>query len=359
MKVGRFTALACSLVFVASCQDPGPSRLRPTLDAGAMRPWIDVHAHLIVRGQVHRDADAVARAYATLGDNGLAGMLLMSPPLPVPGRSLPDLIAAERGRPGKIGFLGGGDTLNPMIQAASREERPAPDIRERFVIEARRIAASGAVGFGEITAHHLSLRPGHPYESVPADHPLFLALADVAAETGLPIDLHLDLVARPMRLPEAISTATNPVELRENLAAFERLLAHDRRARFVWAHAGSDQLGHWTPEISRRLLGDHPNLHMSLRLMPGRFPANHPLQPGGTIAPPWLEVFEAYPDRFVIGADQFFIANEPGSPADAFARLAPIARERTQAFLRALSPQLARQIGVDNARRLYKLAPIE
>ncbi|MBM3556485.1 MAG: hypothetical protein FJX47_13140 [Alphaproteobacteria bacterium] len=350
----RLFVVAIALALLGGCQEGPPASLRPKLAEGPMLPWIDVHAHVIIRGQVQRDSDAVASANSALGDHGLAGMLLMSPPQPTQGRSLSDLVAAARSRPAAIGFLGGGDTLNPMIQAAAREAEISPDTRQRFVDEARRIVASGAVGFGEMTAHHLSIRPGHPYESVPADHPLFRALAAIAGETGLPIDLHLDLVASAMRLPEGFSALSNPSWLEENLSAFERLLAHDRRATIVWAHAGSDQLGHWTPELSRQLLARHANLFMSLRLGPGRVPANHPLLPDGSaITPRWLALFQDYPDRFVIGADQFFSVSERGSPAEAFTLMAPLVRARTQAFLRALPPEIARKIGLENARRLY------
>src|SRR6185295_16655108 len=97
---------------------------------------------------------------------------------------------------------------------------------------------------------------------------------------------------------------------RENLGAFERLLAHNRGAKIVWAHAGSDPVGHWTPALSRELLARHPNLHMSLR-MPAR-PVPDGLSPHlaigsqGQVNPEWVELVRQHPDRFVIGGDQFF-----------------------------------------------------
>ena len=352
--VGLIVALAILLV---GCGETGTALPPAPRTEGTDRPRIDVHAHAIVRGQANRDAEAVSRAFAALGDHGLRAMLLMPPPQPTVGRALPELVAAARSRPREIGFLAGGDTLNPMIHASRADASAGTELREDFAAEARRLLSLGAKGFGEITAHHVSIRPGHPYESVPADHPLLLLLADIAAEARVPIEFHFDVVTLRLPRPDGLQP-TNPSTFEPNLAAFERLLAHNRNARIVWAHAGSDVLGHWTPELAGRMLGDHPNLAMSLRLAPGRAPENHTLLPGNAgITPRWLEVFEKHPDRFVIGADQFFAAGEQGSPAEAFARLAPMVRQRTQAFLRALPPDLARNFGVENAVRLYRLTP--
>ena len=62
---------------------------------------------------------------------------------------------------------------------------------------------------------------------------------------------------------------SNPAVFKENLNAFERLLAHNRKARIIWAHADTDPLLTRTPELQRELLARHPNLYMSLRPGPG------------------------------------------------------------------------------------------
>jgi hypothetical protein len=155
----------------------------------------------------------------------------------------------------------------------------------------------------------------------------------------------------------------NPPVLPANFAAFERLLAHNRGARIIWAHAGSDNLGQWTVELSRRALTAHPNLFMSLRMAPAHVPRNHPLNPVGAIKPGWLPLLRDFPDRFVIGGDQFFVdpatANERTS---LFASHAAPTRQCTNVFLAALPEELAalpedltRGIATGNAARLYKL----
>ena len=193
---------------------------------------------------------------------------------------------------------------------------------------------------------------------MPGDHPLLLLLADIAAEHHVPIDMHCDLVVHDVKTADWLPQPPNPPVLRRNLDGLERLLDHNRKAIIVWAHVGSDNLGQWTSEVTRDMLRKHPNLYMSLRLSIGRggFRQNNPLSPRG-IKPDWLAVFREFPDRFVIGGDQFFAPAGTRGPPAAFARAAGNIRKRTNLFLSRLPPDLARKIGYENAIRIYKLEP--
>jgi predicted TIM-barrel fold metal-dependent hydrolase len=192
-------------------------------------------------------------------------------------------------------------------------------------------------------------------ESVPADHPLLRLLVDLAARHDVPIDLHFDPVLEKMARPDW-ARSTNPAVLPANFPAFERLLAHNRNAKIICAHAGSDNLGQWTVPLSRRVLATHPNLFMSLRMAPGHAFQNHPLTKEGEIRPGWLRLLGDFPDRFVIGGDQFFV--DPADSNERWAlfasRAAPI-RQRTNVFLATLPDALARRIAQANVARLYKL----
>lgn len=322
--------------------------------------WIDVHAHLIGgRGQFVDYDGAVAAALKAMDEAGIKTSVVMPPPqvagTPPPYDSDSFLSAIKR-YPGRFAFLGGGGTLNPMLQDTGAASDVSERVRRAFEAKAEEIIRQGAAGFGEMTAHHLSHRSGHPYESVPADHPLLLLLADIAARHDAVIDLHFDPVAEEMNLPSELASPPNPPVLRENLAGFERLLAHNRKARIVWAHAGSDFLGHWTASLSRQLLGKHPNLYMSLRIG-GGVARNLALSAAGELNPEWLDVFREFPDRFVIGGDQFFASPRAAGrgPGLVFAQRAPIIRRRTIQFLNRLPPDLTRKIAHENAARLYKL----
>lgn len=138
----------------------------PQLDVG----WIDVHVHLL--GGRERDFHgAVREAAAIMGSAGIRAMVLMSPPNVSGSVALydtADFVGAIRRYPGRFAFLGGGGTLNPMLQRAAGGE-VSEALRKRFEDAAGKIVAQGAAGFGELAAHHLSHLPDHPYESVAAD----------------------------------------------------------------------------------------------------------------------------------------------------------------------------------------------
>lgn len=357
---------AASLVFAQRPGGMGPRAPGSPDPGGSMRAsdgppvalsfqWIDVHVHLV--GDRSDFRGAIAAAVAAMDDSGISKMVLMSPPN-VSGGRLWDVddflpVLAPRAR---FGFLGGGGTLNPIIHA-TKADSVDDAVRRRFEAQAEDIIKKGAAGFGEITAHHLSHVQGHPYESVDADHPLLLLLADVAARHHALIDFHFDVVVEDMKPPDWLSVPPTPPLLRANLAGFERLLAHNRGARIVWAHAGSDQLGWWTVDLSRRLLTAHPNLYMSLRMAPGRAPQNSSFGFDGVVRPEWLALLQEFSDRFVLGSDQFIASPSVrgAGPGISFSQRAPMMRQRSRAFLAALPPALARKIGAENAITLYKL----
>ncbi len=322
--------------------------------------WIDVHVHPIAgRGGAADVYSSVNDAASVMRESGIAKMIVMPPPMDSGARAsfdMEELRQAIREHGSRFAFLAGGGSLNAMIQSAGKAETLSDAVRERFERRAMEILKAGALGFGEITAHHLSLEPGHPYERVAADHPIVRLLADITARNDAVIELHFDLVAQDMAIPAGLASSSNPANLTANLQELERLLAHNRQARIVWAHAGSDMLGHWTVELSRRMLKDHPNLYMSLRMGPGRQPQNHPLTQAGEIRPPWLALLNEFSDRFVIGGDQFFVPpGMSGGHAVAVSQRSGLMRRRVNLFLSALPEPLARKIGYENAIRIYRI----
>ena len=149
-------------------------------------------------------------------------------------------------------------------------EDVTPAVKQSFVDAANRLLDEGASGFGEIAVLHLSLLNTHPFEQVPSTHPLMAALAQVADQRKVVIDLHMDAVmAVPsMRTPPSLKVPPNPPVLDGNIAGFERLLTEHPNARVAWAHGGTDLTGNMTPALIGRLMDAHPNLFMSLRPAP-------------------------------------------------------------------------------------------
>lgn len=323
----------------------------PPHGAALAEGFIDTHSHLWTqRGcEFSKAADAAVAKMASLG---IRKTVMLNPPASAPTCEDGVYAAIARTYPDRLAFLGGGGTLNPMLHDAARSGQLTADIRHRFEEQVSEILRLGAVGFGELAALHLSLRDGHPYEATPPDHPLLLLLADIAARADAPIDLHMEAVPVELalaQLPRPLQSPPNPATLAPNIAALERLLAHNRSARIVWAHLGWDNTGARDVPLTRRLLQAHPNLHMSFKLdVDGRLP-NRPIDRLGEIRPEWLDLIRSFPDRFVIGADLFYTsADEPArEPAGNF----PLPGQ----FLRRLPPELARMVGWDNAMRIYRL----
>jgi hypothetical protein len=329
-----------------SGRHPYPAEAVPV---AALSPYIDTHVHFDLKILSSPDAE-VAAALQAMGPENAAKLIFM------PGPLLPDdpnrfdheaFLAAVKKHADKLAFQSGGGSLNIMVQESVRSGDSGPEIQKKFKERAEQILRDGAVGFGELSAEHLSINPGQAYETAPPDHPLLLLLADIAAEHAVPIDLHMDAVPRPMPLPFGLKSPPNPSNLLENLPAFERLLSHNPRAKIVWAHAGSDGLGYRTPDLCRRLLQAHPNLYMEIKTDPLELGKNPPLA-DGKITPEWLKLFTDFPDRFVIGTDQHYASGKPMT--------GPQRWQTAVLLLNQLPGDLRQKIAKENALHIFPIA---
>ena len=316
---------------------------QPPADATpALTPYVDVHAHLDPA-----DPNGSVQAALHAESVGKASTILLLPlPFAPEDSGVFDAeayMAAVKAHPGKLAFLGGGGTLNVMIQNAVRSGDAGAEVQRKFKERAEAIVSEGGRGFGELTAEHF--KGATAYQYAPADHPLFMLLADIAAQHDVPIDLHMEAVPQAMALPANLKSPPNAAQLHENIAPFERLLDHNPKAKIVWAHAGSDGTGERTVELQRRLLKAHPNLYMEIKVDPVDLGKNPPIDASGRIKPDWLKLFEDFPDRFVIGSDQHYPEPKEGP-------------QRWQAdvlLLNQLPASVRKKIASDNAVRLYGL----
>jgi predicted TIM-barrel fold metal-dependent hydrolase len=336
----RFALLLPLLVAFAHPGDDGTSAGAPAVKA--LSPFVDAHVHL---EPADLDQSVQAALRAMTAENA-AKIVLMPPPFTADDPARYDaevILAALKGHSDRLAVLGGGGTLNAMVQQSVRSGDAGPEVRRRFKERAEELLRKGAVGFGEMAAEHF--QGATPYQSAPPDHPLFLLLADIAAEHGVPIVLHMESVPQTMPLPARLTSPPNPVQLRANIQAFGRLVAHNPRARIIWAHAGWDNTGFRTPDSCRRLLRRNPNLYMDVKIDPMKLGKNSPLANGasGTIKPEWLKLFQDFPDRFVIGTDQHYPEPLPG----------PQRWEPAVLLLNQLPDGLRQKIAMENATRLY------
>lgn len=327
--------------------------------------WIDTHTHASTNivsldraGGSREDMayclsdECVRSITATMDEVGTSHSMLMPPPAPARAGDAQyeaDLAAAARQSPDRFLYLGGGSVLNSMIHQAARADK-VPDARQaEFRAEAEAILAAGAIGFGEMAILHLSASPSHAFEQVAADHDLFLLLADIAAQNDVPIDVHMDPVIENVATPDEYRerSSQNPATLQANVEPFESLLAHNRRARIVWAHT-ADTTGDLSVDLLREMLAEHENLYLSLRLALPRGPLagekDNILDASGNILPEWLELIEEYPERFVIGSDTFWGDGEAGGSQTLVA-----------SFLAQLPEGTAGMVACQNAAAVYRL----
>lgn len=104
------------------------------------------------------------------------------------------------------------------------------------------------------------------------------------ADADLPIPRRVVALARQYRLF---------LHAHSDADAVERLFRHDPGALILWAHSGFDR-----PDGVRAMLRKYPRLWADLA-----FRNDHVTQ--GKVDPAWRELFEEFPDRFMVGTDTF------------------------------------------------------
>lgn len=128
-------------------------------------------------------------------------------------------------------------------------------------------------------------------------------------------------------------------------AELSRLLAMFPDVAVIWAHGGYTGL-----DEARRMLARHPNLYyeLSARTWP-RHPrsAAYTIAPDGVVAPAWLELIEAMPQRFLVGTDasHHVEANER------------MKIESVRDFLAQLSARARAEVSGGTLRRLLRESP--
>jgi len=272
-----------------------------------------------------------------------------------PEDSWRNMHTAVRQYPDRLHLLAGGAILGSMLKE-TKPENVTDEIKERFRKEAEKLLSEGAVGFGEMISYHLCMTQRHSFKYTPPNHPLFLLLADIAAENDVPIDIHMEAIKKASAMPERLRKACgqNPETLMPTIPDFEMLLRHNRKARIVWQHIGWDNTGQMQPALLRELLNDHPNLYLSMRIPSkgvdnsGNPIPNRITDPDMKIMPEWKKLIEDFSDRVMLGADEFI---GPGEEKTTLAA----SFETTWALVDQLPGKLSAKIGWENARRVYHL----
>ena len=225
-------ALATHVSF-ARQSSSSAAKMTPAMEpVPALTPYVEEHTHFDQKDI----SGTIQAALAAMGRQNAAMIFLQTLPdtFDHPGHYDADVILpAAKKYPGKLAVIGGGGTLNAMIIQAQATGDVSQAVRDKFKASAEELLREGVIGFGEMAAEHFD--GATPYEYAPPDHPLYLLLADIAAEHGVPFDLHMEAVPEDMPLPAGLKSPPNPPRLHANIAAFERLLTHNPRAKIIWA----------------------------------------------------------------------------------------------------------------------------
>jgi hypothetical protein len=144
-----------------------------------------------------------------------------------------------------------------------------------------------------------------------AESPVLMALADLAAERGLLLQLHGDA------------------------AVIDAVFARQPGLTVLWAHLGTRP----HPDALAPVLARHPRLYVDTSVRDGRF-----VDDAGRLKPVWRAFFIAHAERVLVGVDTYWTKRWQGFDA--------VAAEM-RGWLRQLPPAVAAKLARENAAALF------
>jgi len=240
-----------------------------------------------------------------------------------------------------------------LLRPSAWMTEDAPDIRgdkgqwlmisgHRFLAEAESKLRSGQFsGLGEFIIHHYGYNRLVPTTDqsvsgdleLPVDTPLMFKIVDLAAHYNVPVVIHAE--AEPQTAEQ-----------------MRKLLDRSPNTKIIWAH----NCGRGPSEQTAEFLKAYPNLMCDLGCMANAYGYGTGWPAGrsrhitvvqyrdGRINPKMRNLFETFPDRFMIGTDiaHPFLYSRYSDMIVSFRLL-----------LSQLTPETARKIGYVNAERLF------
>lgn len=337
------------LVVFAGCQQPRPGRPpdrvmsarvvrsalpdRPATGSRKVRYAVaDCHSHLV---NMFQNGEAITDMLAAMDRCGVEHAVVFGMPLMkkwsasasqkplhhladegpfywysatdvIVARAVLSLPAAQRAR------------VHPFISGFNPTDRNAIDHVKRMLEWYPDLWA----GIGEVIARHDDVTALTYGETARANHVALDAIYELAAERGLPVSIHSNIGSVQQR---------EPIYLGE----MEDALGRHPETRFIWCHAGIGRrivIDSLTDHL-RRLLTTYPNLYIDLSWVVFDNYLVRDEQPSRQ----WVELIEAFPNRFMIGSDVVGQFHTYGGHIFKYYIL-----------LDALRPQTANQVARDN-----------
>lgn len=324
------------------------------------KKFVDTHVHLNefvgpdMKGPTNKDpkVDSMSAAKSILkqmDEYHVDKAMLVT----VTGHDYKNILDVVKQYPSRFYLCIGGDIMNPILQA-TKPDKVTEELKKDFEMKARKLVELGTKGFGEMMGLHVSMANDHSFQYASPDHPLYFLLSDIAAENNLPIDIHTEAVLEEMPTPQRLKdwSDKNPDKLPATIPQLEKLLSHNRKTNIVWQHIGWDNTGNMTVELLSRLLTDHPNLFLALKIeevnsrrkpMPNRF-----VDEKMKINPAWLDLIKKFPDRFMIGSDEFM-------GVEGKSKRMPHSFREIWGVVDQLPDETRKKVCIENATRLYNL----
>lgn len=226
----------------------------------------------------------------------------------------------------------------PELTGVSKWLNPDKAVQTILTETEAKLATGRFRGIGEVIVKHFAYSSGrHAELDNPIYSPFMQRLSQLADRFDVPIVIHME------GAPQLVED-------------FARLLRENPRVRYVWAHS----CGRSKAPVIRAMLGKHPNLYCDLAGMVnvGRshYGTGWPrmeeytalIEKNGVLFPEMREMYEAFPDRFLIGMD---VAHAPAMSLKNYSQRA----QRFRELLSQLKPQTAAAIAEGNAIRIFKL----
>lgn len=271
-------------------------------------PLVDVHAHYGQSGTPEDFLDAMQAA-------GIARMVLFG------GQNAADLALQQ---PDRFAASLQGVIITALRRGELRYGTEVEVIKRIIRIYNMQLRSGVYKALGEFAAYHDGARLAISPTSL-----LIRSLLELAGKYNVPINIHC--------------SSTGALEMDLALREYPKTVV-------VWAHAGS----HLSPSVIRDFLQVHPNLYFDLS-------AKHPpwtyqsffkehILIGNAIDEDWRQLFESYPDRFLVGTDLGMGGGGSTTPLG----MARNVGEFFQTMLMQLTPSTARKIAYENAEKLYR-----
>ena len=303
-----------------------------------MGPIIDVHSHIFDRRN-QLDFDKII---AEMDKSGVTRIFVM--PTPNEGRYIEKEDNATARRMfnrianKRAGRFCGSTYLTAWMNRTFREGYEPSDLKQRLLLLKSDITLGGCLGDGEIGPYHFEKRLGQWVLNFKMNFKPMIELVQLVAR----LDVWLDLHAEPVN-PEGISYEA------EVFGGINYLFQKAPNLKVILAHTGMTNA-----QNAERLMVMHPNLMMHLKFKrPNRNLSWNKLGPlmneKKKLFEDWAQLFEAMPNRFMVGMDARF-----GSNRYSYSKYSRKIRQ-VRKLLGSLDPKAAKLIAWQNASQLWPL----